>query len=123
MKYIISENKLDDIFKRFMDITFDVNEINYLYLDKYDFITGETHDETEDAIEFYFGDYSEDETFGRRYESDYFETECPRCPFFSLENTPWRIINSTFGEVDVWGKYFVKWFNESFPEYPIKNVE
>jgi hypothetical protein len=44
----------------------------------------EEGNETEDSIEFYFGDYGEDYEAFRWYSEEYFDDDCERCPIVEL---------------------------------------
>lgn len=118
MKYIITESKLNQTVKNYLNNTLDVENINWTYL------TDEWGDE-QDAIEFYLGDYMDDETLFRLYNESYW-----------TENSDWRkelspmlyiedqeLLNSLEGYFnDNWKEGFKEWFIETF-KLPVKTVD
>ena len=81
MKYEIQKSKLDDIMYKYIVDMFENNEMGELSLtNNFD----EEGNETEDSIEFYFGDYGEDYEAFRWYSEEYFDDDCERCPIVEL---------------------------------------
>ena len=118
MKYIITESKLNQTVKNYLNNTLDVENINWTYL------TNEWGDE-QDAIEYYLGDYMDDETLFRLYNESYW-----------TENSDWRkelspmlyiedqeLLNSLEGYFnDNWKEGLKEWFFETF-KIPVKTVD
>ena len=44
--------------------------------------------------------------------------KAPLLDFFNYENPFWGHLNDTFG--DIWKPVFKKWFEDHFPEFPVK---
>lgn len=69
MKIVITEDKLDDVIKKYIDIYYDKNDIHFTHY----------HDEDGNPLdianEYYIGDYYDDEggTIFRLYKKDYWE--------------------------------------------------
>jgi hypothetical protein len=62
MKYIITESKFEKTIMNYFDELFDIENLNWTH--PYDILDDETGEEGEDEnrIEFYIGDYNEDDT-------------------------------------------------------------
>lgn len=112
MKYIISESKLEKFFSKVMETTFDLENLHYTELD-----------ENFDALIFYFGDYSDDNVFGRFYTQNYFYVECDDCPYMDLEHETIENLNIAMGDFNNWGVLFIEWFNKQYPNFKIKTVK
>ena len=122
MKYIITESKLESAIMDYFDELFDVSNINSTNPYDYDEDTGE-EGEDENRVEFYIGDYGDEETCFRWYDCGYFKQDSHAqkiCPTVTVES-PYDIkLNGLFG--DLWHEPFQKWFKENF-DLPIKTVE
>lgn len=122
MKYVISESRLEETITNYLDQLFDVNNINSTNPLEYDDDTEEEW-EDENRIEFYIGDYGDEETCFRWYDCEYFAPnsyEREICPSVSLEYDYENTLNSYFG--NTWKEPFRKWFIENF-ELPVKTVD
>ena len=121
MKYIITESKLNQTVKNYLNNTLDVENINWTYL------TNEWGDE-EDAIEFYLGDYMDnDDVLFRLYGEEYWDGSYSSdwrkelSPMLYIEDQ--GLLNSLEGLFnDNWKEGFKEWFVETF-EMPVKTVE
>jgi hypothetical protein len=60
MKYIITESKFENLVIEYLDELFDVEDINWTYAQEWDEDTDQ-HQEDENAIVFYIGDYNGDD--------------------------------------------------------------
>jgi hypothetical protein len=125
MKYLIKESQLDVAIKRQLDIMFDVSNIHWTHpLDNDD----ETEEEFEDPnrIQFYFGDYGDEDSVFLWYGKEYWD-ENPDNYIKFTSNSPIVIIddpyhsnlNNLFG--NMWYKPFKEWFKENF-EVSVKSV-
>lgn len=117
MKYLISENKLDNLIYNYIVDIFMNNEegeLNFTY--DYD----EDGNETDDAIQFYFGDYGDDYEAFRWYSEEYFDDGCERCPIVELSGKLKDNLNSMFS--DKWESQFKKWMNNEFNIY-VKTIQ
>lgn len=122
MKYVITESKLEETITNYLYELFDVNDINSTNPLEYDDDTEEEW-EDENRIEFYIGDYGDEDTCFRWYDCNYFdEGSYARtiCPTVSLEYEYENVLNGYFG--DMWKEPFRKWFIENF-ELPVKTVD
>lgn len=119
MKYIISESRNEKLIFNYLDKLFDVKNIHHHHPHEYDDFT---EDEIESIIEFYEGDYSDDDFCFRYYACDYFKPETPAreiCPEVALEYNKAYRLNSLFG--NLWEEPFKKWFEKNF-SLPVKTV-
>ena len=117
MKYIITESKLNQTVKNYLNNTLDVENINWTHL---------SEDGVEqDAIEFYLGDYMDDETLFRLYGEDYWTVDSDFRKSLSpmlyiedqgLSNTLEMYFN------DKWKEGFKEWFVETF-KLPVNTVD
>ena len=125
MKIIITESKINTIISKYIDKMF--NDINYSY--GYD----DDGNEVDYAIEFYVGDYDDDDTIFRWYSEDYWDIEDDshnlnsqkkkdKSPILDVYDNNELIIGliDTFG--DLWKEPLIKWFEEKF-DLPIKTLE
>jgi len=122
MKYIITESRLETIITKFLDLLFNVDNIHYTVPYEYDDKTGEEGDDMT-RMEFYIGDYENDETCFRWYDCEYFNQDSPArdiCPTVTLEYKYENILNHYFG--DTWKEPFKKWFIHNFGN-PVKTVD
>ena len=105
-----------------MDGLFNVDNIYSTYPYEYDDETGEEGDD-ETRIEFYIGDYENDDTCFRYYDCDYFKPgsyASELCPSINVEYQYETILNGYFG--DKWQEPFRKWFIKNF-DLPLKTVD
>ena len=114
MKYVITESRLEETITNYFDEIFDVDNIHYTVPYEYNDDTGEEGDD-DTRMEFYIGDYENDDTCFRWYSCDYFTPDSPAkdiCPTVSLEYEYENTLNGYFG--DAWKEPFKKWFNIYF---------
>ena len=71
MKYIITESRLEETITNYLYELFDVDNIHYTVPYEYDDETGEEGDDNT-RMEFYMGDYENDDTCFRWYDCEYF---------------------------------------------------
>ena len=123
MKYIITESKFENLVIEYLDELFDVEDINWTYAQEWDEDTNQ-HQEDENAIVSYIGDYNgDDDGCFRWYECEYFnEGSIPReiCPIVNVEHPHDLKLNGYFG--DKWHEPFKKWFTKNF-NLPVKTIE
>lgn len=113
MKYIISESRLEETILNYFDELFDIDDVNWTH--PYDEFDDGTEGEDENRIEFYKGDYSEEDTIFRYYKCDYFATYSEareNCPMLQVERDYENTLDSYFG--DNWREPFKKWFWDNF---------
>lgn len=117
MKYIITESKLEETILTYIDSLFNVEDINFT--NPYD----DEGNEDESRIEFYFGDYDDDDTCFRWYDCDYFNPNSYAseiCPTVSLEYKYEISLDGYFG--DMWHEPFKRWFTQKF-DLPVKTID
>lgn len=122
MKYVITESRLEETIMNYLDELFEVDNVNSTNPWEYNDETGEEW-EDENRVEFYLGDYAEEETCFRWYDCEYFEEGGPArdiCPTVSLEYEYENTLNGYFGEA--WKEPFKKWFKKNF-DLPVKTVD
>lgn len=119
MRYIITENKLNDIILDYINKTYDVNNINWTEgFDDY----GNPDDK---FYEFYYGDYSDDETVFRWYSKEYwtnkddFRVKLSPILFIEDEDIGGNLTN-LFD--DKWRPIFIKWFEDNF-NLPVETLD
>jgi hypothetical protein len=126
MKYIITESKLNETIKNYLNSVFPVDEMHWTpSLD-------DDLNEMDSAMVFYIGDYDEDETVFRWYDEGYWEEEESSLPdsgfeydrkllkkykndspIIEFENS--NISNSLNGYFgDAWKQPFKEWFKDNF---------
>jgi hypothetical protein len=113
MKYILTESKLDDIVKRYLDFNYNLKEIHFTHTEFNQ--EGDYVGEIEDTGEYYFGDYGDDDIFARKYGYEYFNPrkgEPEDYPKLVLETQYDRELDEMFSYRDLWEKPFIEWFNE-----------
>ena len=115
MKYIITENRLNDSIVKYIEKKYPVRDINYT--------EGEDDygNPDDSAYEFYLGDYDDNETIFRWYGKDYWEGDndeilrhrIERSPILYFEDSrePTKL-DKMFGEH--WKPVFKKWFYDNF---------
>jgi hypothetical protein len=126
MRIIITESKINTIISKYIDKMF--NDINYSY--GYD----DDGNEVDYAIEFYVGDYDDDDTIFRWYSEDYWDIEDDthnlnsqkkkdESPILDVYDNNELIIGliDTFGS-DLWKEPLIKWFEEKF-DLSVKTLE
>lgn len=111
MKYIINENKLTKVIENYLDNTFDLEDLNWSSI----------HDDdgnpTDDAYEFYNGDYFDGDTVFRLYNKSYWSDEndfrVKSSPILMFErDSDYQNLNNMFG--DKWKPIFINWFKKNF---------
>ena len=119
MRFVISENRLNDIILNFINNYYDVDEIH----------SNPFHDEdgnpTNDAIEYYLGDWGDGEEVFRLYNESYWtnpdDFRKKLSPILMIENEDFiSHLNSMFQ--DKWKPVFKEWFKENFGE-EIKTID
>ena len=125
MKYVLSESQMNDLIIRQLNIMFDVDNIHWTYPYEYDDDTGEEFEDT-NRIEFYIGDYGDDETVFRWYSKDYWGGNpdnyigyTSKSPIVDIEEPYLSNLNGLFG--NKWYKPFKDWFKFNFDVY-VKSV-
>ena len=137
MKFIISENRIDDLVVKHLDSVFDVNNIGWTYG------SDDMGNDVDYAAEFYEGDYEEgwgENTLFRWYDKDYWlddESGLPATggyeydrnllknniedsPILEFEDThSSKQLDSIFG--DRWKEPFKRWFEDNFL-FPVKTI-
>jgi hypothetical protein len=134
MKFIISENRIDDLVVKHLDSVFDVANIGWTYG------SDDMGNEVDYAAEFYGGDYEwGDDILFRWYDKDYWFNEESTLPETGYEYDR-RILEknikdspivefqdfhsakqlySIFG--DRWEEPFKRWFEDNF-HFPVKTI-
>ena len=104
MKYSITESKLESTIYAYINDLFG-DDLNHMY--------GEDDygNEMESGIQFYFGDYGEEEAF-YWYDVDYFDNDCERCPIAEFSSDLENKLNSLFD--DKWHTPFKKWLQKKY---------
>ena len=100
MKYVITESRLEETITNYFDEIFDVDNIHYTVPYEYNDDTGEEGDD-DTRMEFYIGDYENDDTCFRWYSCDYFTPDSYAkdiCPTVSLEYKYENTLNGFFGD-------------------------
>jgi hypothetical protein len=122
MKYVITESKLDQIIINYLNELFPLDNVHYTNPTEYDDETGENYDD-DTRVEFYLGDYEDENTIFRWYDCEYFYPESHAqtiCPTVVVEHPYDDTLLSYFN--DKWEEPFKKWFTENF-NLPVKTVE
>jgi len=131
MKFIIKESKLNKFVIDFLNNTVDLNELNYFHpYDTYkddngDYVEGENPN----VIDFYYGDYNEDDIIFRWYDKGYWtgqnvmgdrrRNESPILTFMN-DNIPDNL-NGMFGDNGEWHEGLKEWFRTNF-NHNIKTI-
>lgn len=119
MRFVISENRLNDIILNFINNYYDVDEIH----------SNPFHDEdgnpTNSAIEYYLGDWGDGEEVFRLYNESYWtnpdDFRKKLSPILMIENEDFvSHLNSMFQ--DKWKPVFKEWFEKNFGE-EIKTID
>jgi hypothetical protein len=125
MKYIITESKLNETIKNYLNSVFPVEDINWTPS------IDENGNEMDSAIEFYVGDYLDEEPLFRWYDKGYWDNEMEdlsptqefdrkllkkyknESPILEFEKSNIsRSLNGYFG--DAWKEPFKEWFYDNF---------
>lgn len=125
MKYLLTESQIDELITKQLDIMFDVDNIHSTSPYEYDDDTGEEYEDT-NRIEFYFGDYGDEDTVFRWYSKEYWGQDAEsyrgykqKSPIVEIEEPYLSNLNGLFGSM--WHKPFKEWFKLNF-EVPVKTV-
>ena len=113
MKYIITENKLHQFIKNYLNKEYgDLNSTCSF---------DDNGDEDWCAVVFYRDDYSDDDVIFRWYDCCYFDGLPPKhCPYVEFENkSELNALNGYFG--DVWKPIFKLWFYLEF-DMKVKDI-
>jgi len=121
MKIILKESQMKKIVVEYLNSIFDTDNINWHHPYEYN---DETDEEYEDAdrIEFYHGDYGNEDIVFRWTDCPYFNPESHAqtiCPEVVVEYPYDSWLNNFFG--DTWQEIFRTWFKDNF-DLPIKTV-
>jgi hypothetical protein len=124
MKYIISENRMNDLMQKYFDKNFNPNDMDYYYV-SYEEDEEGNEIETEDAMAFYKKSNNPDvDVIFRYYFCEYFSEDAhvmkQVCPILSFENDHTDTLNGFFG--DMWKEFAKKWVQDNFNLSP-KTVE
>lgn len=131
MKFIISENRIDEHILNYINSKYDVDNINWTnYVD-------DNGNETDSAVLFYYGDFNDDETVFRWYNKDYWEEDIKyyeddkninyinslidKSPILMFESeNDYNSFEGLFSHL--WKPVFINWFEENFG-LPVKTIE
>ena len=102
---------MDQVVTDYLNELFDVDNINYISPLEYDDYTDEEW-EDEDRLEFYLGDYDDENACFKWYSCDYFDEPPKDCPEVVLETEYSNQLDGYFG--DKWHEPFKKWIYEHF---------
>lgn len=122
MRYIITESKLEQVITDYLNDLFPLDNVNYTNPNEYDDETGEDYDD-DTRVEFYLGDYEDEDTIFKWYDCEYFYPDSPAqtiCPIVVIEHPYDDRLIAYFN--DKWEEPFKKWFTENF-DLPVKTVE
>jgi hypothetical protein len=122
MKFIITESKLHQVITEYLNGLFPLDEVHYTNPITYDYETREDY-EDENRVEFYLGDYDDENTIFRWYDCKYFypgTSAKDRCPLVVVDHPYDDTLRAYFN--DTWEEPFKKWFTENF-NLPVKTVE
>lgn len=122
MKYIITESRLESTIVEYLNKVFPLDNVFSTSPTEYDYETGENYDD-DTRVEFYLGDYENEDTVFRWYACEYFyENSDPRerCPIVTIEHPYDNNLDGFFG--NKWEEPFKKWFTKNF-DLPVKTVE
>lgn len=119
-KYLISETKLDNLITNYIEGLFPIENINWTHPEEFDMDEMESF-ENPNVIEYYFGDYSDNDNCFRWYSCDYFGSAAQSiCPLVMVETYYQKQLDSLFN--DRWHEPFKRWFVEKFNQ-PVKSIE
>lgn len=114
MNYTLKESRLESAIRNYFDELFDVSQIHWTHPYDYDEQTGEEGEDI-NRIEFYKGDYSEEDICFRWVACEYFLPDTPAkdiCPEVVVEYNYSTILDGMFKEL--WHEPFRRWFIENF---------
>lgn len=119
MKFIIREGRLEEVIKNLINSHYKVEEI---YSNPYHDDDG---DPTDMGMEYYYGDYDDDETVFRLYNENYWSNpddfRKKISPILMIEDSNFYTnLNSMFGKK--WEPVFKEWFKENFYE-DVKTID
>ena len=120
MKYIISESQLEKVIIDYFDEIFPIEEIHWTH--PYQEFDDGSEGEDFNRVEFYRGNYEDENTVFRWYDCEYFAWFSQlreRCPIVSLEYPYQNTLEGYFG--DSWMLPFKNWFEQKF-EFKVKTV-
>ena len=121
MKFIITENRVNEVITNYLDKNY--GDLNWTYA------LNDDGDETDCAIEFYEGDYSDEEVKFRVYNKCWWKYNSSdnamemhkKSPILIFENyNEYNGLEGYFG--DTWIEPFKKWFEDTY-EFKLKTVE
>ena len=114
MKYVLKESQFQNAIFKYLDDLFPIEEINWTNPWEEDPDTGE-EGEDPNRIEFYKGDFGDEDTCFRWSACEYFNPDSPAqdiCPEVVVES-PYDVqLNNYFG--DLWHEPFKQWFKKNF---------
>lgn len=131
MKFIISENRIDDLVVKHLDSVYDIENIGWIYG------TDDMGNDVDYAAEFYEGDYEDgwgENVLFRWYDKDYwFDEDITKTTDYEklkkrIEDSPMvefqnshlsNQLDSIFG--DRWEEPFKRWFEDNF-HFPVKTI-
>lgn len=131
MKFIISENRIDDLVVKHLDSVYDIENIGWIYG------TDDMGNDVDYAAEFYEGDYEDgwgENVLFRWYDKDYwFDEDITKTsddeklkkriedsPIVEFQNSHLsNQLYSIFG--DRWEEPFKRWFEDNF-HFPVKTI-
>ena len=124
MKYIINENRLEELIYNYIEKMYDVDDINFTNPYKYD-DAGNEYEEP-NIIEYYSGDYegSYDTKFlfvwvdPDYYNEDYIGLK-RKCPILEINDEEGAILDNYFN--NNWHEPFKLWFENNF-RLPVKTI-
>lgn len=122
MKYVITESRLSKTITNYLYEIFDIENVHVTYPYEYDEETGEEGDD-ETRMEFYIGDYEDDNQCFYWYSKDYFDEGTQvkeKAPIVELNEKYLNILNGYFGKE--WIQPFKEWFTYNFNE-SVKTVQ
>ena len=119
MKYIISENTLEKLIMSHIDKYYNLDDINWTHMED------EWGDEIE-GVEFYIGDYMDDDTifrwYGPKYWTDDNTYKKELSPIVTIEDE--KFTNEMTGFFnDKWIPEFKEWFNKKFKVFGAKTID
>lgn len=120
MKYIITENRLNQIVKNYLNSTINTDDI------KLEYVSDSTGWGVNGyGIEYYLKSSDDEEPLFRKYDTLYWDDMDFRkklSPILYIENRHLvKSLNSYFGE-ESWKEGFKEWFLETFDE-PVKTID
>ena len=120
MKYIITENRMNELIYNYIVDLFESNSKGELNFSRYEDDMG---NESEIAFQFYFvpsSDLLDGEPAFRWYSKEYFEFECEKCPIVEMSSELEDELNGLFS--DSWKELFKLWIKNKF-NLEVKTIE